>query len=388
MKLSWENRRTGAFSLVEVLVVIAIIGILAALLLPALSRAKANAKRIECVANLKQAGLAFHGFVHDHENRFPMEVSTNFGGTKEFAAAANVVNGELYFQYRHFQVLSNELRATQLLVCPSDEDRIIAASFREMQDRNVSYFVGASADYTVPNSILAGDRNLTNASGAGSNIRLDGGAKLSWTGELHRFRGNVLFADGHVEELDTRGLQLASAGGSAPPVVMLPALPSPQSPSSPAASSAGSGGSSSSGSTPSAPPPGAQQPPRGFDKGEYRLRPGDATPSLPSANPEDMAFATVKRSIEYSSVGVGKNDAEAAEKTKPANLPAKTAPRPVVAVQTNPPVEDLAPVASAQQPAKKTYGTSRWWLFLLVLAIVTTVVIVRVNMVPKSRAGE
>src|SRR3954468_4176126 len=133
--------RPGAFSLVELLVVIAIIGILAALLLPALSRAKANAKRIECVANLKQTGLAFHSFVHDHENRFPMEVSTNFGGTKEFATAASVVNGELYFQYRHFQVLSNELRATQLLVCPSDEDRIVAASFRQMQDRNVSYFI-------------------------------------------------------------------------------------------------------------------------------------------------------------------------------------------------------------------------------------------------------
>src|SRR5690242_2570147 len=63
--------RRSAFTLVELLVVIAVIGIVAAFLLPALAQAKERAKAVVCLNNTKQLALAGVMYAGDHEDRLP-----------------------------------------------------------------------------------------------------------------------------------------------------------------------------------------------------------------------------------------------------------------------------------------------------------------------------
>lgn len=69
---------------IEVLVVLAIIGILTAILLPMLSQAKAKVKRHKCLVQLDQIGKAFIGYANNHDNRLPWQLTPTQAKEKFF----------------------------------------------------------------------------------------------------------------------------------------------------------------------------------------------------------------------------------------------------------------------------------------------------------------
>ena len=116
MKRLRPDKFSPGFSLIELLVVVAIIGMLASLLMPSIQLGVQQAKAAKCLSNLHQIGVAVQQYVADPENgqQFPpiYNIGTTNGGVGSFTT--NV--GSL----QPLQCLSNYGVTMALLTCPSD----------------------------------------------------------------------------------------------------------------------------------------------------------------------------------------------------------------------------------------------------------------------------
>ena len=117
----------------------------------------------------------------------------------------------------YIKALTNELSTPKIVVCPNDE-RKEATNWAHFTRTNLSYFVSADASERFPQSLLAGDRNITNENGR----LMPGLRKLStlaggvagWDNTIHKGQGNACVGDGSVQQLSVARLreQLRNTG--------------------------------------------------------------------------------------------------------------------------------------------------------------------------------
>lgn len=409
MVLRQKPNQEPGFTLVELLVVIAIIGILAALLLPALTKAQGRAKRVWCENNLRQMGIAFHTFAHDHNSQYPMNVPMIDGGSQELTLNGYLINGPFYFGYRHFQTLSNLLVTPKMVVCPTDT-RVAAANFGVMQNSNVSLFVGVTADYNKPMTILVGDRNLIIPDQQSPTLlRAAAGYQLQWTTAMHVNGGNVLFSDAHAEEwanakknslmdaedfvLPTvRPFGVSGGGGSTTSSGSSPSTPySPVNPTSPA----GNSGNSSSGGSPSAPsypsqpsaPQSGSSPATPTGGGYPAPAPASipATGPAPASQPGTPSMGASSRSVPLGAPVVGGQDYT--ETPGVTNTPRAGATTVVTNMETvTNVVETNAPPAplAKDQEMQKFAG----WIFFILMLLLLLLIFIAFQMWRRSQEEE
>ena len=241
------NQKTSAFSLPELLVVVAVVGVLAALVLAELTKQKNKSNRISCVGRHKQIGTGFRVFASDNGDRYPLEViqiPTN-PYIVQSGATGSLVNSSNAAAWQVAQAMWNELQSPKLLLCPTDRERRtcqrvtdfagLAGAPRIMttaslghpgnQNHAVSYALGVAADESRPLGVLLFDRNVNNVGLAGaslaSNVALTR-TRVVMNGtpgptqavyvkgtRMHGLEGNLAYADGSVQQATAAVLRQA-----------------------------------------------------------------------------------------------------------------------------------------------------------------------------------
>ncbi len=179
-----------------------IIGILVALLLPAIMKAKAKGFQTFCSNNLRGVGIGLISFAESHDGNFPQQIPATQGGSAPIPSTALQPGGMIANDVRPFILASNSLGSAKILTCPTHRTISPPASFAQVRGTNVSYFTSVRPRRAHHNTLLSGDNSITWIPSSGSPL----GHRPYWTGDRHAGDGNLLFTDGRVQSYNSNDL--------------------------------------------------------------------------------------------------------------------------------------------------------------------------------------
>src|SRR2546423_3537064 len=145
--------RAAAFTIVELLTVIAIISLLAALLFPVFATARGKAREITCISNLRQIGIAIKIYTQDYDELYPWAVDPTDKYTPQIWSQYPEFQKQIPFMPMMHEVLQPYIKSPELFHCPADTGYTIEDFNGEYLDATPTSFKKFSTSYNYRTEI-------------------------------------------------------------------------------------------------------------------------------------------------------------------------------------------------------------------------------------------